>query len=379
MSYKICNRCIMDTSDVTIEFNNDGTCNHCTKYFTNYKTQVHSTDPTKLQDLVEDMKNEGKNKEYDCIIGVSGGVDSTYIAYLTKTLGLRPLAVHLDNGWNSELAVKNIELALQSLNIPLYTYIIDWEEFKDLQKSFLKASIPGMEIPTDHAILAILYKVAAKNNVRYILNGSNFRTEQIMSPAWSEAKGQRDWHLIKSIHSIFGKIQLKTFPKFSLASYIYYRLFKKQRIVTILNYVDFSREKAMEILDKELGWKYYGGKHYESIYTRFTQGYIQPIKFGFDKRRAHLSNLICSKFMTRGDALGEMEKNPYQDQNMLKEDIRYFKTKLSMDDNEFDEMMNTPIHSYKDYPCYENSPFYSWLMKTAFRVHFWLKARGFYA
>jgi len=207
---------------------------------------------------------------YDCIIGVSGGVDSSYVAYVVRQLGLRPLAVHLDNGWDSELAVSNIKNFLNKLDIDLYTHVLDWEEFKQLQIAFLEASTPDSEVPTDHAIMAVLYKEAAKRNIQYIILGVNTVTEAIHAPRWSY--GHNDWRYIKSVNRLFGKIKLKRFPHFSLFNLIYYSIIKRIKIVRILDFVNYKKQEAMRILQDELYWKPYGGKHYESIYTRFFQG-----------------------------------------------------------------------------------------------------------
>ena len=375
-TYKICRRCIMDTSDPDIDFGDDDFCNYCTDYL---KTTIGlSSCETTLNNLIKAIKENGVDKKYDCIIGVSGGVDSTYVAYMVKKFGLRPLAVHLDNGWNSELAVSNIEKTLDKLKIDLFTYVLDWEEFKNLQKSFLKASIPGMEIPTDHAILALLYKVAAQHKVEYIINGSNTRTEKIMPPSWSEAVAQRDWLLIKNIYKIYKNKKLKDFVRFSLIDYIKYKIFYKQKIINLIDFTTFSKKEAVTLIEKELGWRNYGGKHYESIYTRFTQGYIQPVKFNFDKRRAHLSNLICAGEISRAEALNEIEKSPYINRQMEEEDIEYFKKKLDLTDEEFDEILQAHKKSYKEYKGYFNHPLYKRLHAFALALHFYLKKINFY-
>lgn len=372
----ICKRCVMDTTAKNITFDADGYCNYCTSYL-NKKNEILK-DEESLKPLVAKIKSEGKNKKYDCIIGVSGGVDSTYVAYYVKKIGLRPLAVHLDNGWNSELAVANIEKTLKTLDIDLHTHVINWNEFKDLQKSFLKASIPGMEIPSDHAIYALLNKTALKHGIRYIINGSNFKMEHIMDPSWSEFVGQMDWLLIKNIQKEFGSKPLKTFPRMTRTDIYYTKFIKKHEVVNILDYIDFSKEKAMKIIQDELGWVYYGGKHYESIYTRFTQAYIQPVKFNIDKRKAHFSNVICMGEMAREEALEALKKDAYPNQEMKNEDIEYFKKKMNYTDNEFDNLLRSPVKSYKDYKGYFNHPLYSRLQEKALQIHFKLKEKGFY-
>ncbi len=377
--YKICNFCIMDTTDPDITFDETGQCHHCKKYLSNKDSWRITPEKTaELNRIVEAIKADGKGKSHDCIIGVSGGVDSTYVAYLTKELGLRPLAVHLDNGWNSELAVANIEKTLNKLDIELYTYVINWEEFKDLQKSFLKASIPGMEIPTDHAIWSILKIVASEQSIKYILNGSNNSTEFIMAKKWSEGDGQLDWLLIQNVQKKFGKVKLKTFPHSSIYDEVKFKLIKKVRTINVLNFVKYSKNDAMKVLQNELEWVYYGGKHYESIYTRFTQGYIQPTKFGFDKRRAHLSNLICYGELSRDEAIGVMKENPYPSMELLKQDTEFFKNKLDFTDNSFKEMMEAKKYRFYDYDGYFNHPIYGFIKNKALALNRLLHKFNFY-
>ncbi len=306
---KICTVCVMDTSDPDIQFDEEGVCNHCRKYEKIMRCRVYSDEEKqqKLKHLANKIKEEGKNKEYDCIIGVSGGIDSTMVAYIVKKkLGLRPLAVHLDNGWDSELSIKNIEKICKVLDIDLFTHVLDWEEFKDVQLSFLKSSFINTEMPTDHAIMAVLFQVADEKRISYIINGSNFTTEGILPNSW--VYDVRDWKFIEGIHKKFGKLKVKTFPHYGLIDMFHYLFIKRIKFVTILDYIDYNKKDAMKLIEKELGWKYYGVKHYESIFTRFYQGYILPRKFKIDKRRAHLSTLICSGQITREEALEELKK-----------------------------------------------------------------------
>lgn len=374
---QVCNRCVMDTTDPVIKFNEKGFCNYCNSYLEK-DFKYSSEKEQQLQEVLKEIKEAGKGKKYDCIIGVSGGVDSTYVAYEVKRRGLRPLAVHLDNGWNSELAVGNIQKCLDKLGIDLYTYVIDWKEFRDLQLSFLKASIPGMEIPTDHAIISILNQAAIKNGVRYIINGSNGSSEFIMSPRWSEGDAQRDWLLIKNVHKKFGKEKLKTFPKTTMLDNFKNKLIHKLSVINILNYIDYSKEKGKKVIEQELDWIYYGGKHYESIYTRFTQAYIQPQKFNIDKRKAHHSNLICAGEMTREEALNDLKKDPYPDLLMREEDRQYFMKKMGMSEEHFKEMMEAPVKSYLDYKGYYNHPLYKKIYNFAFNIHNRLKRLNYY-
>ena len=302
----------------------------------------------KLTRLINEIKERGKNKEYDCIAGVSGGVDSTYMVYTIQKLGLRPLVVHVDNGWDSELAVKNIERVLETLNLDLYTYVMDWETFKKLQVSFLKASVPDAEIPTDHAYRAALYQIAAKRGISYIISGSNVVTEGIMPVSWSY--GSSDWRYIRYLHKKFEGTSLKNYPHTSFFQWLYYVFVKGIKTIRILDYVSYNKQAAMQIIQDELGWKYYGGKHYESIYTRFFQGYILPRKFNFDKRKAHLSTLICSGQISRGMALEEMEDDPYPGKRMMEEDREYVIKKLEFTEEEFEEIMSLPPKKFSDYP-----------------------------
>lgn len=363
--YQICNRCVMDTTDPDIIFDKNGVCNHCKKALEAMNRPPLSLNPNekekKLLEIIEEIKEKGREKKYDCIIGLSGGVDSTFTAYMVKKSGLKPLAVHLDNGWDSELAIKNIENIINKLGIDLFKYVIDWEEFKDLQMAFLKASTPDSEIPTDHAIVSILYKIARENNIKYILSGNNVRTEFILPEAWSY--GHHDWKYINSLNNIFGLKKLKTFPHRSLFETLFDQKIRKIKWINILDYVDYIKKDAIEIIEKELKWRNYGGKHYESIYTRFFQGYILPVKFNYDKRKAHLASLIISGQLTRGEAISELEKDPYPSKELLEEDKKYFLNKFEITSKEFEEIMNLPKKTYWDYPSYQNSIIWKCLRK----------------
>lgn len=344
-----CRRCIMNVkADPAIEIDGEGICNHCRRYERLLPERVFSGEAAEeaLKDVVNTLKAAGRGKDYDCLIGVSGGVDSTYVAYLTKKLGLRPLAVHVDNGWNSELAVKNIELTLQKLSIDLHTEVLDWREFRDLQFSFIKASTPDMDIPSDHAIAAVLWKQASKHGIKHIISGMNFATESTFVESW--AYGHWDWRYIKGIHGRFGSVPLKTFPHYSIAGLAYYNFVRGIRSISILNYVDYNKDGAMGILSSEIGWKYYGGKHYESIFTRFIQGYVLPEKFGVDKRYGHLSDLVRAGQMSREQALNELGAPAY-DKEMFGKDRDFFMKKFGMTIAQMDEVMATPPRSFRDY------------------------------
>lgn len=359
--YRICTKTVMDTTDPDITFDDQGISNHYYNYLSKVNDRIEegSQAEIKLKAIINKIKQAGKGKEYDCIVGVSGGTDSTYVAYKCKEYGLRPLAVHFDNGWNSELAVSNIEKVLKKLDIDLFTYVIDWEEFSELQVSFLKSSTPDIEIPTDHAIFALLYEVATKHNIKYIMNGMNFRTESIMPFAW--AYGHIDWKYVKSVHEKFSRVKLKNYPHFSFAKLFYYTIVKRIKYVSILNYIDFNKDEAQKFLAEKLDWRDYGGKHHESVYTRIVQTYVLPKKFNIDKRRAHLSNLIISGQITREAALKLLEIPPYNE-DTVQDDIEYLVKKLRLSDQEFEGIMNAPNKTFKDYP--NNFKIYTFAKKT---------------
>lgn len=350
-NYKICTKCIMDTTNPDIQFDENGICNHCHSYEKRAQKELYykKDGEKRLNQLVDEIKNKGRNKEYNCIIGLSGGVDSSMVAYLVvKKLGLKPYAIHLDNEWNSEVSESNIEKICNTLGIDLHKYVVNWEEFKDLQLSFLKASIPNAEIPTDHAITAFSYKTAVKKGIQYIITGSNVVTEATSMPL-SWGYDMKDLRYIKGIHKRFGESKIKSLPKLSLRKLAYYIFVKKIKYLPILNYVPYNKEEAIQLLEKELGFQYYGGKHYESIYTRFFQCYILPKKFNIDKRKAHFSTLICSGQMTREEALQEMKKDTYPSE-LLEEDKKHVIKKLGLTEEEFEKIMSQAIKSFRDYP-----------------------------
>ena len=338
----------MDTTDPDIVFDAGGICSHCHRYERVSRERLIPVAERRqhLEALVAEIRQGGRGKTYDCVIGVSGGVDSTYVAWLVKDLGLRPLAVHLDNGWNSELAVANIEKTLKVLGIDLYTHVIDWEEFRDLQVSFLKASTPDGEVPTDHAIFALLYRMAAKNGIRHVITGTNVATEAVLPEKWGY--GYFDWRYVRDVHRRFGTQRLTTYPHFSLAGLFYYVFMRRIRMVSILNHIEYDKAQAMQLLQDKLGWVYYGGKHYESIYTRFFQAYVLPRKFDIDKRKAHCSTLICSGQMTREQALEAMKEPVYPERALL-EDRDYSIKKLGLTTEQFEQIMTAPTKTFRDY------------------------------
>ncbi len=346
----VCSRCVMDDTEPGILFDEQGVCSLCKSFVARCERELYSGEEgrAKLAELADRIRQEGQGKEYDCVIGVSGGVDSTAVAYHVKrTLNLRPLAVHFDNGWNAELAVDNIGRALEALDIDLHTHVIDWDEFKDLQLSFIKASVRNIETPTDHGINALLYSMASKFGLRYIITGNNVRTEGLLPP--SAGHDNIDLHHIKAIHRRFGKVRLRTMPLISIRKLAYLTAVRRIRQIGLLDYLDYDKPQALEMLSRELGFRPYGGKHYESIFTRFFQGYILPRKFSYDKRRAHLTCLVVGGQITREAALEELARDPYEG-NDAEADREYVIKKFGLTDEEFEEIMNAPEISFREYP-----------------------------
>lgn len=349
--YQICTRCIMDSSDLEIQFDQYGVCNHCHQHDITAKLLVPepSIAEGELKKLVTKIKEAGKKKKYDCIIGLSGGVDSTYVALLVKRLGLRPLAVHLDNGWNSELAVQNIENVVNKLGIDLYTIVVNWEEFKALQIAYLKAGVVDLEAISDQAIFSTMFMLAKKNNIRYVIGGTNVATESIMPKSWYYSAKDDVANLLDIYKKHGTGLKLKTYPTFSFLKGQILGQTIKLEWISILNLVPYIKSDIKSEIISELGWRDYGGKHYESIITKFYQCYILPKKFGIDKRRAHLSNLICSNQISREDALKEIALPLYKDGKELNNDLEYILKKLSLTGEEFESIMNGPKRSHYDF------------------------------
>lgn len=347
---RACTRCVMDTSDPMIRFDAEGVCQYCHEHTSRVASRVLTGEAARerLEVEVAAIRKAGQGRPYDCVIGVSGGVDSSWVAVSVKRLGLRALAVHLDNGWNTEIAVGNIHRLLRALDIDLHTHVIDWEEFRDLQVAFLRASTPDAEIPTDHAIVSLLYGTAAQRGIGTVIPGYNSRTETHLSPAWSQ--GHFDWRYISSIHRQFGGRPLHTFPRMGLLKRS--RLLRKTRTLDLLDLLDYSSSEARRELERSYGWQSYGGKHCESVYTRFYQGYILPRKFGFDKRKCHLSSLVCSGEISREEAIARLAQPPYP-LDEQERDRAYVVKKLGLSDREFEAIMTAPPKQFWDYPSYE--------------------------
>jgi N-acetyl sugar amidotransferase len=347
---RICNRCVMDDTVPDIIFYPDGRCSSCRTY-DEHRTKelfVDATGAERLERLMAEIKSSGRSAPYDCLIGLSGGVDSSYVAYLVaKRFGLRALALHLDNGWNTELAVNNVERIVKALGIDLSTHVLDWPEFRDLQVAFMRSSISNIEIPTDHAIWAVLVKTAAKMKIRYIVAGNNVVTESIMPESW--LYGSKDSRLIRGIHRQFGRVPLRSYPYLTTPDYAYYLLLRGIRWIPILNYVPYVKTEAKDLLANELGWRDYGGKHYESTFTRFFHAYYLPTKFGFDLRKSYYSALICSGQMTRDEALRDLEQPPAPPE-VIEQDRKYVLKKLGLSEADFEAILAAPNRTFADYP-----------------------------
>jgi N-acetyl sugar amidotransferase len=340
----------MDTTDPQIDFDDHGVCNHCRNYYKESHIFFASPEEKReaLENIVAEIKETGKHLNYDCVIGVSGGVDSTYVAYKVKELGLRPLAVHMDNGWNSELAVKNIENTVKKLQIDLHTHVIDWEEFRDLQMSFLKASVVDIEMLTDHALQAALFNTAVKNKIKYIVWGTNYATESIMPRSWNHLK--IDLKNINAIHRKFGTKSIDTFPQISLMRWLYYNYILKVKSVSLLDYLKYDKREAMDLLKEKLCWKEYEYKHDESVFTKFYQDFILPRKFNIDKRRAHYSSMLNSGQIKRDEAIELLAaEDPLLSKSTL-EVKSYFLKKMGLSEVEFEELLSLPVKKHADYP-----------------------------
>lgn len=343
----------MDTSDPGITFDAAGVCNHC-RTFDSVLSARWKRGPegeTQLRAQIDALKRENARKDYDCIIGLSGGVDSSYLAVKAVDYGLRPLVVHVDAGWNSELAVQNIERLVKALNLDLHTIVIEWEEVRDLQLAFLRAGVPNQDVPQDHAFFAALYRFAIKHGVRWVLSGGNLASESILPPAWGyDAMDARHLH---AIHRRFGSRPLKRFPVVSLWElYFYYPFVRRMRVLRPLDFLPYNKLHAKALLAERYGWRDYGAKHYESVWTKFFQGYYLPTRFGYDKRRAHLSSLIVAGQMSRAEALAELGREHYPAEE-LRRDRAYVAKKLGLSDAQLEELLQAPLHTHRDYPSNE--------------------------
>lgn len=364
--HKICSRCVMDITDPMIRFDEKGVCNYC-KLHDRLEQQypLNELGKKKLNDIIRDIKLKGKSRRYDCIIGVSGGTDSTFQLYLARKYNLRPLVVHLDNFWDSDIAKENMKNALDKLGYDSETHIVDWNEFKDIQIAFLKASTPDSEIPTDAAIKAILYKVAAKHKIKYVIIGHSFRTEGKVPVMWSYG----DPRYIKAVQKLFGEIKIRNFPYLSFGKRLYYRFINRIRQFRILYYIPYDKKKVRVLLKKEFNWQDYGGHHYESIYTRFIQGYVLPNKFNIDKRKREFSALIRSSQMSRDEALQKLKNETPLSAEQVDKDKNLVLKKFGLTNEDFEKIMNEKPKTFLNYPNnFKVICRFPWLFKLFFKL-----------
>lgn len=354
-SSQVCTNCVMDTSDPEIVFDDQGVCNHCHQFENETRKSWFPNEEgkQKLEQFFDAVRQEGRGKEYDCIIGLSGGVDSSYLALILKDYGLRPLVVHVDGGWNSELAVHNIEQIVKHCGYELFTHVIDWEEMRDLQLAYLKAGVANQDVPQDHAFFASLYHFAVKNKIRYVISGGNIATEVVFPSSWHHAA--MDAINLHAIHKRYGSIPLKRYKTISFFEYyFYYPFIKKMVAFRPLNYMPYDKQEALRTLVSTVGYKEYGRKHGESRFTKFFQNHYLPEKFGIDKRRMHLSSMILSGQLTREAALEELAK-PFYNSAELAEDMAYISKKLGVSVELMETLIKEPPRSYNEFNNWDNS------------------------
>lgn len=354
-SSQVCTNCVMDTSDTEIVFDEHGVCNHCHQFENETRKTWFPNEEgkNKLEQFIDAVRQEGRGKEYDCIIGLSGGVDSSYLALILKDYGLRPLVVHVDGGWNSELAVYNIEQIVKHCGYELFTHVIDWEEMRDLQLAYLKAGVANQDVPQDHAFFASLYHFAVKNKIRYVISGGNIATEVVFPRSWHHAA--MDAINLHAIHKRFGSIPLKRYKTISFFEYYFYYPFVKKMVAfRPLNYMPYDKQEALKTLIATIGYKEYGRKHGESRFTKFFQNHYLPEKFGIDKRRMHLSSMILSGQLSREDALSELAM-PFYNPAELAEDMAYISKKLGISVELMETLIKEPPRSYNEFNNWDNS------------------------
>ena len=354
--YQQCVNCVMDTTDSKIVFDKKGICDHCNTYFTNTLPSWDTGEKglKELQKIANKIRDDGKGRDFDCIIGMSGGIDSSYLVYVAKEkLGLRPLVFHVDAGWNSQIAVNNIERIIDALGLDLHTEVIDWEEMKDLQLSYFKAGVPHIDTPQDHAFFATMYNFASKYKVKYILTGANYSTECVRNPIeWMYY--QSDVIQLKDIQKKFGKRELKKYPYTRILWHkIYLPYIKGIKVINPLNHVPYIKKDAMQLLQDKFGWQPYPQKHFESRFTKFYESYWLPKKFGYDVRKVQYSSLILTGQMTREEALEKLKTPPY-DELTIHQDFEFIANKLGITEQKLQDYFDAPNKTYKDYASQEN-------------------------
>lgn len=353
--YQICSRCVMDTSDPEITFDSNGVCNHCIEFeqVTSKRWFPNEEGAKRLTAMLDRIKADGKRKDYDCIIGLSGGVDSSYVALKAKEWSLRPLVVHVDAGWNSELAVSNIENIVKYCGYDLHTHVVRWEEMRALHLSYLRSGISNQDVPQDHAFISTLYRESSAHGIKYLLTGGNYSTEAIFPSSWHGSA--MDGRNLRAIHARFGDYKLRTYrPLGFFGYYAWYPFVRGLKKVYPLNFIPYTKHDAVSELQEKIGWRPYGRKHGESLFTRFFQNYFLPEKFGYDKRRPHLSSLIVTKQIARNEAMRLLMEDLY-DPNELERDKAYVASKLGITVEELEGYVRSPCRSHRDFANWENS------------------------
>jgi len=354
--FQICTNCVMDTTDSKISFDEKGVCDHCNTFFKDILPHWHTDESGEkaLWNIIDRIKKEGQGKEFDCIMGMSGGIDSSYLTYVVKEkYGLRPLVFHVDAGWNSQIAVNNIERLVDKLGLDLYTHVVDWEEMKDLQLAYFKSGVPHIDVPQDHSFFATMYEFASKYKIKYILTGGNYSTECVRNPIeWMYY--QSDSIQLKDIHRKFGQRPLKNYKVTDILWHkVYLPYIRGIKVIRPLDYVPYFKDEAMKLLIEKFGWQEYPQKHFESRFTKFYESYWLPKKFGFDTRKVQYSSLILTGQMKREDALERLKKPAYSEET-ISQDFEYVATKLGITVSELQGYLDAPNKTYKDYKSQEN-------------------------
>ena len=349
--YQICTNCVMDTSDSRIKFDENGVCDHCNDFQINVKPNWYPNEEglKRLESTVSKIKKDGKDRDFDCLLGMSGGVDSSYLLHLAvKELGLRPLVFHVDGGWNSELAVNNIQVMIDKLGLDLYTEVINWEEMKDFQLAYFKSGVPHIDIPQDHAFIATLYNFADKHNIKYILNGGNISTECVRNPMEWLYYGT-DMAQINDIKKKFGTVKMESYPFSPILRHKFYlKYIRKIQVVKPLDNLNYIKEDALKLLAEEYGWTPYPQKHFESRFTKFFEGFWLPERFGFDTRRVQFSSLILTGQLSRQESLEKLKKPAYNKET-IKDEFNYIAKKIGITSSELKQYLNMPKKFYWDY------------------------------
>lgn len=362
--YRICTNCVMDTSDPDITFDEKGMCSNCHKFYNSTSKEWFPTPEGKkmLDAKMAAIKEQNKNKQYDCILGLSGGVDSSYLALILKEYGLRVLVVHVDAGWNQEMAVNNIQQVVAHCGFDLHTHVVDWEDMKKLQLAYLKSGISNQDVPQDHVFFAVLFKLAVKYGIKLFISGGNIATESVLPSGWHGSAMDRI--NLRAIFKRFGQGKLKSYDAISFLDYhLLFRL-RGMRQYRPLNYLPYDREESIRQLEA-IGWRNYGRKHGESFFTKFFQNYFLPTRFGYDKRRAHYSSMILSGQLTRDAALDLLDV-PLYDPVELENDIVYFCNKLDITREELNHYLTMPLKKYSDYPNWDSKLKYVDLLRNIY-------------